>query len=271
MRNTTKLLIGFAAGALACPATSSADGAHETIDALPELGTVAHGRANVIVRGELSKSAQRDALHIADDVVADVARRFTRPAKHADASITLALMPSDARFLAVARSAFGDEPPSTWGFYRPDARIAIINWGQSVGNLRHELVHPLIADDFPDIPAWLNEGVAALYGTAKPTAHGFQFLVNYRLRDLQRAIKAGTLPTVRRLALSSEADVHGATAPTYYAMARYTLLFVERQGKLGALYGELRDASGDTNRQADILASYVDDAKFVAWAKTLRL
>jgi hypothetical protein len=224
----------------------------------------------VIVRGELSKSAQRDALRITDEVVADVARRFTRSAKHPDAAVTLCLLPTEQRFVAIARS-FGEEPPSTWGFYRPDHRIAIINWGQSVGNLRHELVHPLIADDFPDIPAWLNEGVAALYGTAKPTAHGFEFLVNYRLRDLQRAIKAGTLPTVRELALSTEPDVHGATAPTYYAMARYVLLFVERKGKLAALYGELRVASGDAHKQADILASYVDDAKFVAWAKTLRL
>jgi hypothetical protein len=273
MRKGTKLLVdlGFAAGVLAaCPATGGADTAHDTVDALPELGTIAHGRARVIVRGELAKAQQRDALRIADEVIVDVERRFARPAKHADGAITLALLPGDARFIAVARAAFGEEPPSTWGFYRPAERIAIINFGQSVGNLRHELAHPLIADDFPDIPTWLNEGVASLYGTAKPTPHGFEFLVNYRLRDLQRAIKAGTLPTLRRLALSSEADVHGDTAPTYYAMARYVLLFVDRQGKLGALYGELRDASGDAKRQADILATYVDDAKFVAWAKRLR-
>src|SRR5258706_2766340 len=168
MHKTTKLLV--VASLAACPATSGADAARDAVDAVPELGTVAHGRANVIVRGELSKSAQRDALRITDEVVADVARRFTRPAKRADAAVTLCLLPTEQRFVAIARS-FGEEPPSTWGFYRPDHRIAIINWGQSVGNLRHELVHPLIADDFPAIPAWLDEGVAALYGTAKPTAH----------------------------------------------------------------------------------------------------
>ena len=55
---------------------------------------------------------------------------------------------------------------SDWGFYLPDKRTAIANVDASIGNLRHELVHPLIGDDFPGMPMWMNEGMAALYGSS---------------------------------------------------------------------------------------------------------
>jgi hypothetical protein len=146
----------------------------ERIAKLPELATIEHGtpsaggehgRARIVVRGTLAHP--RDAVRLVDAVIADVERRFVRPARHADPEVVLCLLPDDASYRAVA-ATLGDIP-SPWGFYRPDRRIAVANVGQSIGNLRHELVHPLLGDDFPAIPAWLNEGIAALYGTARPT------------------------------------------------------------------------------------------------------
>ena len=58
---------------------------------------------------------------------------------------------------------------------------------------------------------------------------------------------------------------------TWYAMARYVLLFVDRAGKLGELYAKLRAAAGDTDTQRTILTSYVDDTAFRRWAAGLRL
>ena len=52
-------------------------------------------------------------------------------------------------------------------------------------------------------------------------------------------------------------------------MSRYVLLFVEQQGKLSQLYADLRGAK-DQSEHPKILAGYVDDAKFVGWAKKLR-
>jgi hypothetical protein len=251
----------------AYPTLAAADRGRQVIDAMPELGTVDHGRAHVVVRGELAQAAGKQALAIADAVVSDVERRFARATIQPDAPVTLCLLADDRRYRAVAE-AIDEHPPSMWGFYLPARRVALINWGQSVGNLRHELVHPLIGDDFPGIPEWLNEGIAALYGTARPTSHGFEFLVNYRLRDLQRAMRLGELPTIAELAQSTAAEMYGPHAAVYYAMARYVLLYVEHQGKLEELYAALRDA-----RPADraaILARYLDDRSFVAWAKRLR-
>jgi hypothetical protein len=230
-------------------------------DDLPVLAT----RGHVVVRGQLTRAQLKPALALVDGVVGDVHRRFgAGPAK----TVTLCLLGDPDAYTREA-SELGDIP-SEWGFYRPDLRIAIANVGQSIGNLRHELVHPLLGDDFPAIPAWLNEGIAALYGTAKPAKGGFQFLVNYRLRDLQRALKAGELPTLAELAASTDEDVRGERAATFYAMSRYVLLYAERHGTLGELYAAMRDASGDVRAQQAILTRYVDEREFRAWAAKLR-
>lgn len=253
------LLAGTAA------AESEAKRVETMVSGLPELGKISRGRVRVTVVGRAKNT--KEAITIADQVINDVARRFTKKEGDPNAEIKLCVLPDDASYREAA-GAFGDIP-SDWGFYRPDHRVAIANLGASLGNLRHELVHPLIGDDFPQIPAWLNEGVAALYGTAKWNGKRFEFLVNYRLKDLQKAIREDTLPTIAELAASTAADVRGDKAMMYYAMSRYVLLFVEKQGKLSQLYGELRDAK-DRKDHVAILTRYVDDAKFVAWAKKLR-
>jgi hypothetical protein len=236
------------------------------VDTLPQLATLAHGRARVVVHGAVARRKQREVVRVAEQVIGDVARRFTATTGAPHAEIRLCLLSDEQRYRDAAR-AF-DSTPSDWGFYRGDLRVAIANLGASIGNLRHELVHPLIGDDFPRIPAWLNEGIAALYGTARWTGKRFEFLVNYRLKDLQAAIKAGTLPTIAQLAASTADDVRGDRAMTYYAMARYVLLFVEQRGKLSALYADLRATAPEAH--AKVLAGYVDDAAFIAWARKLR-
>jgi hypothetical protein len=232
----------------------------------PLLGEVAGKRARITVRGEVGKTAQKEMVKLVGDVVADVERRFTQARKDPDPTVTLLLFSDEDRYRTVAET-WGPSV-SGWGFYMPDKRIAIANLDASVGNLRHELVHPLIGDDYPGIPAWLNEGVAALYGTAKHGKHGFTFLVNYRLRDLQRALKNGTCPTLKQLAASTDLDVRGNRAMVYYALSRYVLLYADQQGTLSKLYTELRAA--DRNQHAEILARHVDEKAFRAWAAKLR-
>ena len=264
MLRTMREILGIAVMCLATSGYASPD-VRTTIDALPEIATVSHGRTHVVIRGV---ARQRDIAPVVEQVITDVQRRFARPQREADPEITLCVFPDDRRYLATA-AVFGDVP-SDLGFYRPDHRVAIANLGRSIGNLRHELVHPLIGDDFPDIPTWLNEGVAALYGSAKWNGHAFEFVVNYRLRDLQRALKDGTLPSLSELAESTAEDVHGPNGMMMYGYARYVLLFADRHGDLEKLYADLRDASGDTARQRDVLLAHVDERAFRAWAARLR-
>jgi hypothetical protein len=231
------------------------------------LGEVKGRRARIVVRGDVPSARHRELVSLVTSIVADVERRFV--ARHdADAPVTLLLFAEGAQYREHAL-ALREPLVSELGFYLPERRVAIANVGNSVGNLRHELVHPLLGDDFPTIPAWLNEGIASLYGSAKVDKRGVRFLVNYRLRDLQRALKAGTLPTLAELATSSPEVMYGKRANVFYALARYVLLYLDRQGKLGEVYAELRAAKPAD--QAQILASHVDEPRFRAWARKLRL
>src|SRR5215470_3974754 len=134
-------------------------------DDLPLLARVPGARARVVVRGEVTARDKQKVVDLVSHVIEDVERRFT--AKHApDPTVTLLVFSDPARYRAVAH-AVDNDVPSDWGFYMPSQRLAIANVGASIGNLRHELVHPLLGDDFPHIPAWLNEGIAALYGSAE--------------------------------------------------------------------------------------------------------
>jgi hypothetical protein len=256
MRALTPLL--FVIALLTCSGESRAE--------FPQLGEVNGGRAHIVVRGEVSKAKQQEMVKLVGAIVADVEKRFTQKAKTRDPEVTLLLFANADRYREVAES-YGPLI-SDWGFYLPDKRVAIANVDASIGNLRHELVHPLIGDDYPDIPTWLNEGVASLYGSATLGKHGFTFLVNYRLRDLQRALADGTCPTLAELAASTDADVHGKRAMVYYALSRYVLLYADRKGTLAALYAELRGAQRD--KHAEILARHVDEKAFRTWARKLR-
>jgi hypothetical protein len=231
------------------------------------LATVQGQRARIDVDGEVSAKQQKQVVALVEAIVADVERRFTQKAKTPDEHVKLLIYSNEDRYRTEAAKL--GPVISDWGFYMPDQRTAIANVGASIGNLRHELVHPLIGDDYPAIPAWLNEGIASLYGSAKLGKHGFTFLVNYRLRDLQKALKANRLPSLAELTTTTAADVEGGKdAMMYYAYARYVLFYVDQKGKLSDLYAELRGA--DRKQHAAILAKYVDEKAFRAWARKLR-
>jgi len=57
-----------------------------------------------------------------------------------------------------------DKPPSTpYGFYMSRERKMVMNISTGTGTLAHELVHPLLSEDFPGVPSWFNEGFASLF------------------------------------------------------------------------------------------------------------
>jgi hypothetical protein len=261
------VLVGDAAGQPRQPTEAERVGA--AIEALPVLGEIDAGSTPIVVRGDLGPRRARAMVALVRRVKADVDRRFVAARATPAPAVTLCLFDDEAAYAAMV-ATFDDDDPSAWGFYRGDLRVAVANLAASTGNLRHELVHPLIGDDFPSIPAWLNEGMGALYGTAKPTRDGFEPLVNYRLRDLQRAIADGTLPSFAELVGSDRADVYSERAPTFYAMGRYILLYLHRRGRLDAVYAALRDAGADPEAHLAILRGEIDEATFVRWVTGLR-
>jgi hypothetical protein len=255
--------MGLAWFAPSARADDSAD-----LAALPVLAELRTGATPVVVRGDLDPRQARDALREVRGVYDDVARRFVAAASGRP-PVTLCLFATEAAYTRFVTRVFGPGM-SPLGFYRADRRIAVANLARGVGNARHELVHPLLGDDFAAIPPWLNEGIAALYGSARITGGRVDFRVNYRLRDLQAAMRRGRVPSLDELAGLRADGFYGPAVATHYALARYLLLYLHRRGELAALYRELRAAAGDVDRQRALVRARVDERAFAAWARRLR-
>jgi len=108
------------------------------------------------------------------------------------------------------------------------------------GTLIHELVHALMASDFPDAPGWLNEGIASMNEELGPNGVP---LDNWRLAYAQALLQRfGRVIPIERLMGLSEADFeYGDLAPLHCAMARYFCLYLyEKHGVLPAVYKDIR-------------------------------
>ncbi len=157
-----------------------------------------------------------------------------------------------------ARTYFGDEPSTPYGYYSPADRAIVMNIGPGAGTLTHELVHPYVEADFPAAPAWLNEGIASLY--EQPTAKDGHIAgkVNWRLPNLQRQLRADQLPALTTLLATTTDEFYGADYDSY-AFARYLMMHLQEEGKLFTFYARFRAAADDDPTGALTLAAVLGE------------
>jgi len=252
------------------PAPRRSDALQQRIDALPVIARIDDlAPTPFVLRGNLDAKRGAKLEAIARAVVTDVAKRFVGGEPRDDLSpVDVCLFETDEEY-----ERFGEvsgHGGTLMGYYLGYERLVVANLGRSVGNLRHELVHPLLGDHFDDLPGWVNEGMGSLYGTAKLTDDGVVFLVNYRLRNVRKALARGELPTLDDMALSGRAELYGHDGMTYYGTARYLLLYLDSAGTLDEFYRELHAQAPTFKRQRELLDRYVDYDQFVRWTKRLR-
>ena len=90
---------------------------------------------------------------------------------------------------------FGKTPDTPYGYFSQQDGALVMNISTGGGTLVHEIVHPFVAANFPNCPAWFNEGLGSLYeqsGELDGEIHGY---TNWRLPRLQEAIRNGNLPS----------------------------------------------------------------------------
>jgi hypothetical protein len=138
----------------------------------------------------------------------------------------------------------GLRPSTPYGFFMPSHQALFMNIATGGGTLVHELVHPFIGASFPAVPAWFNEGLASLYEAVREEHGQMWGLPNWRLEGLQRAIRAGRLPSFA--AMTRDTREHFYVSTTSYAQARYLCLYLQDQGLLHRYYDQfLAGAAGD--------------------------
>ncbi len=169
------------------------------------------------------------------------------------------------------RELFGHAPTTPYGFYSSQDHAMVMNIATGGGTLVHEIVHPLMAANFPACPAWFNEGMGSLFEQSTDVGGKIRGLTNWRLRGLQETIRRGDLGSFRALCSTSSDEFYGEDQGTNYAQARYLCYYLQERGLLEKYYHRFeadakRDPTGYRTLQS-VLGCDDMDAFEKAWAK----
>lgn len=149
------------------------------------------------------------------------------------------LFKDDASYRKHAKEFFNDEPDTPYGYYSPSSKALIMNISTGGGTLVHEIVHPFMEANFPDVPAWFNEGMGSLYeqsGEQNGRIHGF---TNWRLPALRQAITLKKIGTLKDMMSTTDTEFYDDDAATLnYAQARYLCYYLQQKGVLVKFFKE---------------------------------
>jgi len=135
---------------------------------------------------------------------------------------------------------FGRKPSTPYGYYSSADKALVMNISTGGGTLVHEIVHPFIESNFPDCPSWFNEGLASLYEQSRDDRGHIKGSTNWRLRGLQSAIAARSVPDFQTLCSTTTHEFYNKDVGTNYSQARYLCYYLQEQELLVRYYHEFR-------------------------------
>ena len=146
------------------------------------------------------------------------------------------LFKDDASYEKYTGEIFGDNPDTPYGYYSSAHKALIMNIGTGGGTLVHEIVHPFMEANFPNCPAWFNEGMGSLYEQSGEENGHIKGYPNWRLPSLQAAIRARTVPSFKVLTATTDHQFYDEDPGTNYAQARYLCYYLQERGLLVKYY-----------------------------------
>jgi hypothetical protein len=141
------------------------------------------------------------------------------------------------------------------------------------GSVFHELFHLLARPNFGDIPAWLDEGIAALYESPRKEDNDLKGVVNWRGNVLTNFGSVLPSDLIRHLgrginAIGGEDNTSETIVGTldvvqeakFAASARYFAMYLQEKGLLASTYLAVRDliSTDDFSGQVDYLVREVE-------------
>jgi len=152
----------------------------------------------------------------------------------------------DARsYELTVRALTGESPTTPYGFYSSTHGGLFMNVATGGGTLVHELVHPYVEADFPDAPAWLNEGLGSLFEQSGARDGHIVGFTNWRLAGLQQTLADRGVPTFQALTHLGDNEFYGNGSGTHYAQARYLMYYLQERGLLRDFYQRARSARAE--------------------------
>lgn len=236
---------------------------------LPEAGFTIVVQSPFVVIGDESPKMVRDRALRTVKWATDRLKAKYFP-KDPKSIIDIWLFKNKVSYRKYAREIFGDEPTTPFGYSSTRHKALIMNIGTGGGTLVHEMVHPFMDANFPECPAWFNEGLGSLYEQCADRSGAIRGLTNWRLAGLQTAIKRNKLPSFKKLTGMTPAEFYD-DRDDHYAQARYLCYYLQEKGLLKKFYQKFHD-----NYQADptgyatlqaVLGVKDMDAFKVSWQK----
>lgn len=165
----------------------------------------------------------------------------------------------------------GSAPDTPYGFYSHATGGLYMNIATGGGTLVHEIVHPYVEADFPNAPAWLNEGLGSMFEQSAEKDGHIVGLTNWRLAGLQRALARGDVPSFAELAKMSDREFYADDSGVHYATARYLLFYLQSKGVLRDFYrafraGREKDPTGYATLVAVLGSPDMDEVR-VKWER----
>jgi len=116
-----------------------------------------------------------------------------------------------------------------------------------------------MASNFPECPSWFNEGLASLYEQASERDGHIIGLTNWRLAGLQKAIKAGNVPSFETLCGTSTREFYDQDPGTNYSQARYLCYYMQEHALLTKYYHAFRKNAATDRTGYKTLLSILDE------------
>jgi hypothetical protein len=120
-------------------------------------------------------------------------------------------------------------------------RKMVMNISTGTGTLAHEMVHPLLSEDFPGVPSWFNEGFASLFEQSGDRGGKMVGFVNWRLPKLRQLLKINKgIPLADLIKTTTEQFYGEDDRGVHYATARYLCLFLQERQLLIPFFKEFQ-------------------------------
>lgn len=189
---------------------------------------------------------------------------------------TIFLFKDDKSYRGWAKTLYDDDDLSRFGYYKPSYKVMLMNISTGTGTLVHEMTHALVRYDFPDIPSWFNEGLGSLYERCSLNDKLILGYVNWRLPELQDAIKDNSYTSLDKLLKTDYDGFYSANSGFNYSQARYLCMYLQEKGMLKKFYKLFRDTYSEDNTGKKQIESVYGktltelETDYLAWVKTLK-
>ncbi len=195
------------------------------------------GPYRVVVEGTEAR-ARAVAARTVKPVAESLSKQFFE--KSPRKGIRIGLFAADTTYRLGAKTLTGERPDTPFGFYSSEISAVIMNLATGGGTLVHEIVHTFTETDFPEMPAWFNEGLGSLYEQCRILPDKLLGLTNWRLPALQDTLREDATGLLARLVATSTDEFYGPDSGLSYAVARYLCYDLQEKGLLERFYKDFR-------------------------------